>query len=517
MPTNAKKQKTTTTPRAKKAENTASEKLIQLEESKPERTLPKDLNQRIGQIDTELDELRSELKNTNKGVKTSLTQLSDKDTDLTSRVSEAYQQLGNLDNAYQSLTDKSSRISTEIKAISKQIIGISEKTDAEIGTLSEGFQTLLQQLEELSHKSKLTTQQLNKSIKDNAQSMQALEQTLLSEIDGLAQRTQARDDDLSAATKAVGEGLSKAEEEIRASQARMIKLQSVDQALEKRADLLEATTAELSKTSKELSRATTQLNQRTSQLSTAIESLQKTSVEHSGLIARLQGQAEKTANALYSLIMLEKRHFRLVTGGLILLLLAISALFFYEYGNWRQEAVVNNQLQAEVGGLSEDLAATDNDVARVDQRIAEVDTNVQTEITQIQDKLTNLGDQVESLDGRLTNQRPYKTFGNGNVIHGPEWLAAQPAQLYAIHIATLNDKQSLYKLAERYSQYLNDDLAYLPVQVNQSERFALVYGQYASEQEATTALSRLPRYIERQQPVVQPMSNIQRYIPDQSK
>jgi len=63
---------------------------------------------------------------------------------------------------------------------------------------------------------------------------------------------------------------------------------------------------------------------------------------------------------------------------------------------------------------------------------------------------------------------------------------------------------------------MSEELAYLPVQVNQAERFALVYGQFARKQKAASAMSRLPRYFVRQQPVVPPMSQIQRYLASQT-
>lgn len=75
--------------------------------------------------------------------------------------------------------------------------------------------------------------------------------------------------------------------------------------------------------------------------------------------------------------------------------------------------------------------------------------------------LATIGDQVDSLDDRLTNLHPSRTFGNGNVIHDPTWLAQQAAGQYVIDLATLSDKQ-----AEHYSHYLQDDLAYLPVNDN---------------------------------------------------
>lgn len=379
------------------------------------------------------------------------------------------------------------------------------------------------QIEELAVKSKQTTQDLNKSIKANAKAMLELEKNLLTEIDDLAQASKRRDETLDKKTDELVEGLNKADTEIQASQARLIKMQAIDQALEKRSEALEATTGELTKKSRELSRSTTTLNQRTQQLAQAVNELQETTQLHTGMIAGLQERAEKTANALFAAIMLEKRHFRLLSASLILLLIGFLGFMLYDQANWQEESSTNAALQSGITIVSDDLAATANRLAEIDDSLGELqqksqlaDAAVQEEISTINHKLTTIGDQVDSLDGRLTNLRPHQAFGNGNVIHGPEWLSQQAAGQYVIHLATLDDKQSLYQLAERYSHYLNADLAYLPVEMNGAQQYALVYGKFESQAKAASAMSRMPRYIERQRPSVHQMETVQRYIAEGS-
>ncbi len=506
---------------AKKIRKAVSDNLVELDEKTGGRSNPGELNRKIGQIDADLDGLRKELSTTNKGLMSNLTQLNEKDTDLRSKVSEAYQQLGELDNAYRSLSDRSADISRDIKAVSKRINEVNQKTETDIGSLSEEYGVLVDRVEELAAKSKKTTQDLNKSIKATTKATLELEKNLLTEIDELANASKSRDQDLDKKTEALAEGLSRADAEIQANQARLIKMQAIDQALEKRALALEETTSELTKKSRELSRSTTTLNQRTQQLSESVRALQATSEEHSYKIGGLQQRAEKTASALYALILQEKRHFRLLGASLALLLLGFLGFLVYDQANWQEETATNTALQTGITILSDDLAATDNQVARLDSSLGQLqqqsqaaDAAVQEEITSINRKLSTIGDQVDSLDGRLTTMRPLRTFGNGNVIHGPEWLAQQAAGQYVIHLATLADKQALYQLAERYSTYLKDDLAYLPVDVDGAQRYALIYGQFESESKAASALSRMPRYIERQRPSVHQMGVVQKYIAD---
>lgn len=490
----------------------ATENLLPLEGNSIAPELPNELNNKIGKIDADLDDLRSELSKTNKGVKSRLSHLCEKGSDLTSKVSEAYQQLGALDNAYKSLADRSSHISKEIKAIAKQIVHISEKSDSDIGLLSEGYQALIERTDELAKKSKRTTQTLNKSIKDNAKMLSGLENQLLAEIDTLAKTTQKRDQDLGDKTDEISQHLDKAEKEIKSGQARLLKLQAVDQALEKRVTTVETSAGELTKKSRELSRSTTVLNQRTSQLSFTIEELQATSKEHSGLIANLQERAEKTARALVSLIMLEKRHFRILSGMIALLALAMLAFLVHENSNWESEAQRNASLQGHLNSNADQIATTQGQVVELDSHVSELGNEIQVELATVNHKLVAIGDQVESLDGRVSNMRPHRTFGNDNVIHGQEWLAQQPADHYTIHLATTADKQELYKIAERYHNRLNDELAYLPVMVDRAQRYALLYGNYKSQNEADATLNQLPRIIQRRRPSVHSMKQVQAFL-----
>lgn len=504
------------TQQARKIRKAVTDNLVELDDKPPARPNPGELNQKIGQIDADLDGLRKDLNKTNKGLMNNLAQLNEKDTDLRSKVTEAYQQLGDLDAAYRSLTGKSSDISREIKAVAKRINEVNQKSDENFGSLSEEYRSLVERVEGLATKSRKTTQDLNKSIKANAKAMQELERNLLTEIDDLASASKSRDESLDRKTQALAEGLDKADAEIQAGQARLLKMQAIDQALERRAETLENSTSELTKKSRELSRSTTTLNNRTRQLSEAIAELQATSEVQGMQISGLQARAEKTANALYSMIMLEKRHFRLLSASLLVLLALFVGYLVYNQASWQNESGTNAALQSGIEILSEDLVVTDNKVSRIDHSLTELkqesetaDATARQEIDVINRKLVTLGDQVDSLDGRVTSQRPNRSFGNGNVIHGPEWIASQPAASYTIHLATVSDKQALYDLAQRYSHYLDAEMAYLPVQFQGSERFALLHGIFDTESEAVSAVAQLPRYIERHRPSVTPMSRVQ--------
>ncbi|MEW8505239.1 MAG: hypothetical protein AB2598_00920 [Candidatus Thiodiazotropha sp.] len=488
------------------------ENLVELEGVSSASSLPNELNNKIGKIDSDLDDLRSELKNTNRSVKTSLAHLSDKGSDLTTKVSETYQQLGALDGAYKSLSHKSATISKDIKTISKQINQVNDKSSADIGLLNEGYQALIARTDELSKKSKQTTQTLNKSIKDNAKMLQELESALVAEIDSLAKSSQERDDDLADKSDEISQNLSKAEEDIRSNQARLLKLQEVDQAIEKRVTSVESTAGELSKKSRELSRSTTLLNKQTTQLSEAIDELRIRTDEHSDQISDLQERVEKGAKALVSLIMLEKRHFRILGASLLLVLVALLVFVGYESVNWKSESQINTALQTGIETTAAQLAATDSQLGELSNQTAAAHKVMQEEISDINDRLVTMGDQVDTLDGRVTNMRPHRKIGNGNAIHGSAWIAKQPAANHTIHLATVSEKQEIYKLAERYSNHLRDDLAYLPVTIRNTQKYALIYGNFSARSEAESALNRLPPMIERNSPSLHTMQRVQSFI-----
>lgn len=494
------------------ADSAEQKNLIQLEPGSSSTALPNELNRKIGMIDADLDELRTELSQANKGVKSKLLDLSEKESDLTSKVSEAYQQLGELDRSYKSLADKSAQISSQIKSVSKQVVQVTDKTESEMGTLNTGIQTLIERTEELSKKSRLTTKTLNKSIKDNAKILRELESELLSEINTLAADSQQRDDSLDSRTTEISKDLVKAEEEIKASQARLIKMQAVDQALEKRVANIDATAAELTKKSQELSRSTTTLNKRTSELSTAIDELRNQTQQHSGMIAELEEQTGHTARALYSLIMVEKKHFRTLGMAIGLLVVAMLGFVVYDNLNWTAEQQQNLQLQSGVEENAQQLLANQENLVQLGSKSLQTSKALQSEITTLNQQITDIGDKVESLDGRVNNIRPNRTFGSDSVIHSDQWLKQQPAENYTIHLTTVTEKQELYKLAERYHNQLQDELAYLPVTVNRSQQYALVYGNYASKKEADSKLNGLPRQIERKRPSVHSMQQVQSFI-----
>lgn len=486
-------------------------------------SLPQELNQQLGRLENDLEALRFDIRSINKGVKASLKQLTERDTDLTGKVAETYQRLGSLDEAYRDLSGKSTRIGAEIKQIAGQLQQLAGRSEAEIGALQGGVQDLLKRSEELGQQARQTTQALNKSIKENSAAMAALEQQLKAEIADLAERSQQRHDDLYAATVAVAARLDATDDQVRNQQARLLKMQDVDQALERRAGALEQTTEALSQTSRELSRATSLLTRRSNELATAVQALEARTLANEASIADLHDQTAATERSLLALMRLEKRHVQWLGGGLALVLLLVLGFYLSEQYNWSSEAQINSGLEADIQDVQQQVSATRSSVADVQSdlsttgqgladlsgQVARIDDATQDRLQQIEQHLVSVGDQVDSIDGRVTNLRPHREFGNGNVIHGPEWLANQPLDHHAIRLASVSDKQDLYRVAERYGHYLQHELAYLPVSQPQGQtRYLLLMGSFATVREAQQALRSLPHSIEFQRPTVAALRSV---------
>jgi hypothetical protein len=110
--------------------------------------------------------------------------------------------------------------------------------------------------------------------------------------------------------------------------------------------------------------------------------------------------------------------------------------------------------------------------------------------------MQGINDQVESLDGRVQYMAPLYNFGSDNTIHGSQWLIQLKPEQYSIKIATVSDQQDLYDIAQRYSYYFDQDLAYF---MNAEKQLTLIYGgKFESEQQVNDVLRRMPRYMNNQ-------------------
>jgi len=187
---------------------TADNTLIHLETERPEAGQAKDINTKIDLLDHSLGDLNSELEAIRSSVEEGLDRLSDTDTDLTSKVSDTYKRLGELDKTYKSLMDISSNIDNEIQKLTGNITEVASHSTAELekleataevhnSYLTQQNQTLAERVNQLVVDSRVTTSNIQLSIKEVRETILVSEKTLVAEIDVLAGTTKNKNEILS--------------------------------------------------------------------------------------------------------------------------------------------------------------------------------------------------------------------------------------------------------------------------------------------------------------------------------
>ncbi len=302
----------------------------------------------------------------------------------------------------------------------------------------------------------------------------------------------------------------------------MLLMQSVDEALEKRAAALEGTSDQLVIDSQNLRDSTETLDILTNKLSSDVEALElhtaqlaQENIEQQAQIDELQVNTGSITRTLLALATLEKKHFRVLAGGSLLLVLAVIGTFFYgeyvrdtEMANEGQRNTVINEQVSNLQNKVEDeqmasqvfyseIIELQNNLTQVKSELQQktelLNTEFQQKADEIKAEIVEMNDEVQSLDGRVQYLAPLYNFGSDNTIHGSQWLSNLDESKLSIKIATVAEKQEMYKIAQRYSNYFTEELAYF---ITADEQYALVYGgNFNDEQQVTDTLRKMPSYI----------------------
>ncbi len=495
----------------------AENNLINLDSGARDTSLPREINARINLLESSLGEHQSALEQINLCVDEDLERLGENELDLAAKVSETYKRLGEIDNTYQSLSTISDNIDAEVKKLTIEISDQVDKSTTELervdtrssrrhADISTQQEQLATRVNELVGYSKQTQEQLEQSIRTNTEALLALEKQLVAEIQSLVDTTQQRDNahetDFNAAAKA-----------IEINRARILQMQAVDEALEKRSAALELSTTRLTQKAGDLRASVDMLDVRTDELSRVTEKLCDQADNHAGLISSLQKNVSHMAQNIVALAGMQEKHFRVFSGLIALIVVAIAGFYFYQLDTNRASA-------QQLTGLAQRDIAAGTEFTRLQDELKSLDSSLNNElavlnnrltgkITMLQGQLRELEDQAQSLDDRLDYVSPFSSFGGGSVIHGPQWLAAQPSESFVIQVASVSDSKSLYDITQRYSHYFKDDMAYYPVSTERGERYVLVSGSYVSNTDAASAMRRMPHYIEFQRPVIARLADLQ--------
>ena len=497
-----------------------ADNLIHLEGEVKAANQARDINAKINLLEDSLTDLQTELDSINKSVDEGLDQLSNNDLDLTSKVSETYKRLGEIDETYKTLTSISNDIDSEVKKLTVEISEVADQSAAELEKLeasssakniqlNEQHEQLVTRVNGLVKNSAETNAQLTQSIKDNTDALLKLEKEIVTEIESLANVTEERDNELAS-------NLNEAEKEIESGKARMLQLQRVDEALAKRATALEISATELIDKTRAIDSSIELLNTRTDDLAASTEKLIEASEKHGTLIAAIQDNAVRLALSIKELADTEKTHFKYLSGAFVLALVAIAALYFYQTSVHNDEALVaaerNLMVDQQIAGLQQENVTSELSMAEVQDGLITLNEKLQDEVKALNGKIQTMDDQVQSLDGRVNHISPFSKFGKNSVIHGPQWLVQQPAENMVIQVATVADKDELFEIATRYNRYFKGDMSYYTVNTEKGERYVLIYGNFKDTSKASDIIYRLPRYINFQRPVINRLGDIQKLI-----
>ena len=338
---------------------------------------------------------------------------------------------------------------------------------------------------------------------------------------------------LSSATK---DKTATIEASIESNRAKILKLQSVDEAIIKRATTLEISAAELAVKSQDMQVSVEQLQQTTGNLSNGLaklreqtRALEDISKNHGSLIGSLQKASADITDKVTLLANRENKHFNFSVVGLLVLLVVSAVIYFTQQSRFdisetklvEQSAVLDEKInglqqtqEASVTTVSDSLHVLEN---RIEQVSAKLQEKIEKETAQTEQKLQTVNDQLQSVDARLTQTSPFSLIGDDNIIHGSQWIMSLPEENYALQLAYVDNRDALYEIAQRYNYYLKDTLSYFKVNDNGTTKYVLLSGNYTTQQQAVAQMQSMPRYIAMQRPVVKKLTDVQTYISQNNK
>ncbi len=495
---------------AAKAKKPAQDNLVNMQSGSKENQVL-EINKQMSTLETSINRLSRELTATNKQVKSEVERLATSDADISDKVTDTFKQLGAIENTFEDLSAKSNKIGEDLKSVNSSIRSLEKDTRSSLDdaienqtAINDSFKSVHEELiakaEKLSKKATAISKKLDKSIKDNSKAIAELEAKVAEELEVISKQSEQRD--------------LKLDEKISAQKAKMLVMQGVDEALQKRADALEGFTQQLSKDSRKLKNATEVLDVLTSKLSTDVENLELHTQQlaaqneaQQGQIDGLEDRTDSLGRTLLALASLEKKHFRILGGASLVLLLALLGAFFY--GEYMRDTEVAAQAQTN-GVVDNQISDLQNRVEDEQiasqvfyQEISALEQNLDQVKGELQDRLQQMTDQVESIDGRVQYIAPLYNFGSNNTIHGSQWITELNPEHKSIKIATVSDKQELYDIAQRYNNHFTEELAYF---ITADGRYTLIYGgRFDDDAALYNLMRRMPAYINGQQ--IEPISN----------
>lgn len=505
-------------------------KLISFEEKPPSNT-GKDINKKITSLDRDFEQMRAELVHINQSVEVGMDRLGDTDTDLTAKVSETYKRLGEIDNAYKALIAISSRIDADIQKINGNVSEVAVQSATGLKNLEQTSitqsneftqknQKVVSKVSQLVETSKLTSEMFTQKIQAATDGMLLIEKNVIAEIERLSAVTDSKTDAIQSS--------------VESNKAKIIKLQSVDEVIIRRATILEISSAELTVKSQNITASLETLQQTTNYLSDGLvklkdrtDALEALTAKHESFIGGLQKSTAEIADKLNSLTGREGRHFNIFTVSFLLLVITTAVIYFSQQSQFdlseikmsEHTGIVDNKVANLQQVQASTVVTTDASLAELEAKIEKLNITLKqeigSEIASVSAKVETINDQVQSVEGRFNQSSPFSAIGDDNIIHGKSWLASMPAENFIVQLAFVDNKEALYEIAQRYNFYLKASLATFEVDEAGSKKYVLLSGNYATQQQAMNAIVEMPRYIDMQKPTIKKIDAVQKYLSNQ--
>lgn len=470
-----------------------TENLSHLDEQRPSEEAAKiqDINHQINNLEQSLERIQESLNTNRASLEAAIENSEQRDDQLDTQLGKALALINGLEKSQESLVRKAALMGIEIQKLSASLTQEIETAESELRkTIALNSRASEERDSELTHRTELLAEQDLK----------------------LSKRMDSK--------------LTQVNGEIKQQGAQIASLHSQSSDLDKRASELEKTAKNLSERTNLLEATSKSLQIHTNDLIASVTKLNTQTEE-------LYERTERNQQSILALAGIEKRHFYTLGLGLLLLAAIIGGLSYYENSLWETQATADQTQNRAVDGQisqlqnqleqqsdkantlkSENLQMTQS-IQALEQEINTLNAdlqNVNEQTKTIERKIETVDDSVQTIDAQLAILAPSITFGKDNTLHGQAWLARQPQEHYAIKLATLSNKNDLYRTAQRYSYYFKQELSYFATQENGYQKYVLVYGNFTDKKQASTAHSRLPRYIGNQRPSVQKMGQLQQFM-----
>lgn len=510
-----------------------------------------ELNQRLSNLEKTLAGLRDELESTSSSFAQAQTLNGSDNEQLGIELQGAREQLKSLEANYEKLGKHSSALSSQQSEIAEsletrsealaeridhlqfelaaQIVKMSDESVKQFDQLSTEQAQLEQRSRELAEQAEQLKDSIDAGITEVRAAVKALEIKLLDQLQVIEAESRQRDRDNAEAIEGVSHTLSATAERLEqadADQQAALKagMTELDNKLRERTDALQA---DLDST-----------NQTVAEHGSEITALHVNDVVLASQIETLEDTTSKQHQAHLALADRVRSGFRWQYAGLAVLALALLGFVLIQQQNWNdaatneaaQQQAINEQaavqqqaladtdarqsaLKTAVSGLIHETEAQHQRDEQLAANLDDAKTRLQAQITALNEKLQGLDDQAQSLNGRLNASSPFQQFGDDNVIHGPEWLAKQDASAFMVRLLTVDDKQALYDIADRYSYFLKQKLAWYPVSnASGKQRYVLLAGIYKDETAAQQLIQRMPAPSFDEAPAVESMTAIQKKL-----